>query len=282
MAQDKETKSVVMMPEIPSDLTEPSQRANYLVLHFWDNFNFRDTAFLMADHLLERSFVDFVDLLSLVPEQTVNQAIHTFLKKPEDDRALFSYILKLSERYLYEPESPICNEEILIPIMQYAIQSSLLTGNEKIRPKFLLDNILKNRIGTVANDFTYTLINGETGNLHAIKADHTLLYFNDPECDDCMMLIKKLTVSPVINQLVQSGKLKIITVYVNDDLEAWKKHAPEVLRSWLYAYDAEQKINPEGIYDIKQFPTLYLLDRDKKVILKDTSFDKLENYFKMY
>ena len=236
----------------------------------------------MTNHLFEQSFVDFIDLLSLVPDEVRDQSIQTLMKKAEEERAVITFIIQLSERYLYESDSPFCNEEALIPFMQYVIQSSHFDEFEKIRPAFLLNVVSKNRIGTVADDFTYKKMNGETGNLHGIKANYTLLYFNDPECEDCKMLIDQLRISTTIRQSIASGKLQIITVYVNDDIEAWKKHAPDVPGAWIYSYDVKQKINREEIYNIKQFPTLYLLDQDKKVLLKDTSFANLEKYIKSY
>ena len=279
-AQEPEISWLKMMPEIPTDLTEPDQRAAFLVAHFWDQFNLNDTSFLMTNHLLERCFIEYIDLLSLVPDELRDQSIQSFLKKSEDEGNLFTFIISLSEKYLYEPESPLCNDEKLIPFLQYALGSSILNESEKFRLNYLLDCISKNRIGNIANDFTYTLMNGETGNLHTIEAEYTLLYFNDPDCDDCRMLIRQLTVSPIISQYVQAGRLKIITFYVNDDLDTWKKHAREVSHSWIYAYDAEQIINAETIYNIKQFPALYLLNQYKKVILKDLTFETLEDYFR--
>ena len=279
-AQELDAAILKMLPTIPAEITEPSERATWLVTHFWDNFNFRDTAFLMTDDLLERCFVDFIDLLSWVPDTTRDQSIQSLLKKSEDERCMFSFILKISGKYLYEPESPLINEEHLIPILHHALQSPLLSDVEKISPLYLLECISKNRTGHIANDFTYTLMSGATGSLHALQADYTILYFNDPECDDCKMLTRQLTGSPIINQYIGSGKLKIITVYINDDLEAWKKHASDAPPSWIYTCDVEQKINEGLIYDIKRFPTLYLLDQDKRVILKDISFQTLEEYIK--
>ena len=278
-AQEADHTLLRMMPEIPGEITVPAQRAEYLALHFWDKFDFRDTSFLMKDYLLERCFVDYIDILSIVDDDTKEKSIRMLMKKAEGEKTVFSFILKLSEQYLYEPASPVYDEEKLIPFLQYALQSTLLDDTEKIRPIFLVENISKNMKGSVAGDFTYTLINGETGNLHSINAEYTLLYFNDPDCEDCMMLIKQLIVSPVINDQVKQGKLKILMTYVNDDIEAWEKHASDVLNSWIYSRDAEQKINIDDIYNIKQFPTIYLLDKDKKVLLKDTTFEKLEDYF---
>ena len=278
-AQEPDRALLKMMPEIPAEITEPMQRAEYLTLHFWDNFDFRDTSFLMKENLLERCFVDYVDLLSIVSGDTMEKSVNILMKKSENEKSIFSFLLKLSEQYLYESESPVYDEEKLIPFLQYALQSPLLDDTEKIRPVFLLENISKNRLGCVAGDFMYTLMNGETGNLHSINAEYTILYFNDPECEDCIMLIKQLTASTIVNDMIKQGKLKILTVYVNDDIEAWEKHASEVLNSWIYSRDTQQKIIIESIYNIKQFPTMYLLDKEKKVLLKDTTFEKLEDYF---
>jgi hypothetical protein len=279
-AQESNQALLQMMPDIPEDITEPVKRAEYLTLHFWDKFDFHDSLSMMKDNFLERCFVDYVDLLSIVPGETMEKSINILMKKSEEEKSIFSLLLKLSEQYLYEQDSPVFDELKLIPFMKYAIQSPLLEDIDKIRPKFLLDNISKNMPGTIANDFTYALTNGETGNLHFIDAEYALLYFNDPECEDCAMLIKQLIASHVINDMIKHGKLKIITVYVNDDIETWEKHESEVPDSWIYSRDAEQKIIIEGIYNIKQFPTIYLLGKEKVILLKETTFEKLEDYFK--
>jgi len=268
------------MPDIPVEITEPALRAEYLTMHFWDKFDFNDASFFLNNDLPERCFVDFVDLLSIVPVEIMEKSIDVLLKKSEASKQVFSFIMKLSERYLYESESPVFDEEKLIPFMLYALQSSFLDDTEKIRPRFLLENISVNRTGTVANDIDFILINGEKGNLHSVNTEFTLLYFNDPECEDCAMLTKQLIASTAANSLINTGKLKTIMVYLNDDIEAWEKHASEIPDTWIYSRDAEQKIIIDGIYNIKQFPTIYLLDKDKKVILKDTTFDNIESYFK--
>ncbi|MDR2773689.1 MAG: DUF5106 domain-containing protein [Tannerella sp.] len=268
-----------MMPDIPEEIIEPSQRASYLIMHYWDKYDFGDTSFLMTDKLLERSFVDYADLLSIVSGDTMDKSVRSFMKKTESRREIFLFISKLSEQYLYNPDSPVYDEEKLIPFLQQELKSPVLSDAEKIRPQFLLESIMKNRIGQTANDFTYTLTDDKTGTLHALEADYILLYFNDPECEDCLLLTRRLIVSPIINDFIKQGKLKILTVYTNDDVEAWKKHASAVLNSWIYSRDAEQLINMEGIYNIKRFPTIYLLDKDKKVLLKDTTFEMLEDYF---
>ena len=278
-AQQPDPAILKMMPEIPADLTTPSQRAEYLVLHFWDKFDFKDTPLLMKEDLLERCFVDYLEVLSLVSSSSVEKSIERLLKKAEVEKKNYLFLAELGEKYLSKPTSPMFDEEKFIPLLQCLLKSPVLNDTEKIRPKYLLESAMTNRVGHVANDFTYTLINNKTGSLHAIRAKYTLLYFNDPECEDCHKLTKQLIASPVITNLISRQMLQVITVYVNDDIEVWKKHASDMADTWIYSYDAEQKINMERLYHLNQFPTLYLLEKDKKVLLKDTTFEKLEHYF---
>ncbi|MDR2384487.1 MAG: DUF5106 domain-containing protein [Tannerella sp.] len=269
-----------LMPKIPSTLTETSQRADYLALHYWDNFDFLDFVKLKKDELLERGFADFIDLLSITSKETMELAINILMKKAEIDPDLIITLATLSEKYLYEPNSPLGDEEKFIPFMRYMINSRKVVEENKIRPRFMLEYVLKNRLGEVANNFTYKLINDDTGTLHSIEADYTLLFFKNPTCEECNKLAKKLIFSPIVNDLVKDGKLKILTVYLLDDVDEWRNHASSVLHSWIYARDAEGKINLEGIYNIKRYPTVYLLDKDKKVVLKDTNFERIEKFLK--
>jgi hypothetical protein len=268
-----------LMPEIPSTLTEPHQRAQYLASHFWDKINLKDIDFLEKDDLLERMFVDYAEVLSLLSGEDCTKSIEHLLALSEATPA-FLPIINLSEKYLYMPDSHVADEEKFIPFMQYALKSKVLEDVEKIRPQFLLENAMKNRLGTVAGDFTYTLPNDETGSLHGITTDYTLLFFKDPECEDCAALTKRLIFSILINENISQGKLKIIAVYTGEDLEVWKHHSSDVLNSWIYARDAGQRINAERLYDVKHYPTLYLLAGDKKVLLKDTTIEKIEDYLK--
>ncbi len=50
--------------------------------------------------------------------------------------------------------------------------------------------------------------------------------------------------------------------------------------SWINSYDSTVSLKNDEIYDLKAMPALYLLDKDKKVILKDVTFNQVENYLK--
>jgi len=279
-AQDTEREAALkMLPSIPDELKDVSERAAYLAMHYWDKYDFRDTALMMRDNLLERGFADYCDVLSLTSDDIVSASIDSLMKKAENERFIFRLFSELSEKYLYEPASPVYDEKKFVHFLEYMTKTAFLDDIEKIRPAYLLESLSKNNTGDIAEDFVYTLADDRQGSLHEVEAAFTLLYFSDPGCEDCQMLTRQLIVSPIVNSMIKSGRLKILSVYTHDDLDLWKEYAAKVLHSWIYARDAEQVIESENLYNIRKFPTLYLLDKDKRVIIKDASFGQVEDYF---
>jgi len=127
-----------------------------------------------------------------------------------------------------------------------------------------------------ANDFTYILASGEQQTLYAIQAEMVLLYFYDPTCEDCHLLMSQLEASDIVNSLIDEKKLTVLAVYPDDDMETWNEYAGHIPPQWINGYDKGVKIHTEGIFLIKSFPTLYLLDKDKMIRMKEMTFEELE------
>ena len=128
-----------------------------------------------------------------------------------------------------------------------------------------------------ANDFTYTLASGKQETLYALRSEMLLLYFYNPDCDDCHALMKQLAESNTVNRLIDGKKLIVLAVYPDDDMETWNEYAGHVPQKWINGYDKGVKIHSEGIFIINQYPTLYLLDMDKKIRMKEMTFKELES-----
>lgn len=183
---------------------------------------------------------------------------------------------EIAGKYLYDPNSPARNEEFYIPVLESMVASPSLDETEKIRPMDRLQLAQKNRPGTKALDFTYTLASGQQGTLHNLSAGHTILFINNPGCHACAEAIAGMKRSLIINQWLKENKLKILAFYTDTDLDEWQKHRPDFPGTWLNAYDKEQIVSGRNLYDLKAIPTLYLLDGDKTVILKDAPLESIE------
>nr|WP_297907953.1 DUF5106 domain-containing protein [uncultured Parabacteroides sp.] len=266
------------MISIPTSITDPKERAEYLVKHYWDKFDFKDTTYIHEPQVTEQALSNYIDLMNYVSSETMSSSIKAMMKKAEQDKTMFQYFSDMMEKYLYDPDSPLRNEEMYIAVLEYLTESSSLSDVEKIRPTLLLKLVLKNRIGTPAADFTYTLANGQSRNLYSIKADYLLLFFYNPDCHACQETTRQMESSFLINDLLENNKLTILAIYPDEDLDAWKEHIPAIPQSWINSYDKNVSLKNDEIYDLNTVPTLYLLNKEKIVLLKDATIQHIEKY----
>jgi len=273
-----QAKRTFQMANIPSMITDPDQRAAYLAQHYWDNFNFADTIYVHEADVTEQAMSNYIDVLKRVQPDMASSSIKAMLAKAEVDSTMFAYMAGLYDKYLYDPNSPMRDESLYISVLQVITASAKVSEVDKIRPQHLLDLALKNQVGRPATDFIYTLPDGSTGRLHSIKADMLLLFFYNPDCHNCQQITRQLDDSEVVNRLMQSKQLKILAVYPDEDIEAWRKHVSLMPVSWINSYDKSLDLKNKEVYDLKAIPTLYLLDKEKKVVLKDATFAQVEAY----
>lgn len=266
------------LPAIPRTLSTPEQRADYLIRHYWNNVNFADTNYAHRPDITEQAWVDYIDLLTLMPPRTADEALKSLFAQAEKEKVCYLYLMELADKYLYDAGSPMRNEERYIAVLDALIASPILNETEKICPQAQRELAEKNRPGTTATDFTYTLKSGRQGTLHALKAPFTLLFIHNPECSACIKVLEVLKQSPHIGRMVVEKKLKIVSFYPDKEPDKWERHLADYPKEWINGYDAGQAVKTQGIYDLRIIPTLYLLDNDKKVLLKNASVKEVELY----
>ena len=68
--------------------------------------------------------------------------------------------------------------------------------------------------------------------------------------------------------------VQVVAVYIDNEVEAWK--SASYPPAWLSVYAPE--IDQQDLYDIKALPTLYLLNTQLRVLLKDIRLEKVINH----
>ncbi len=267
-------------PEPPAMVTDPTQRASYAVLHFWDKYFEAPSRY--SEGLTEQAFANYVTLLQLAPLGSAARAQDTLLSRAERSEAardtasrMLERILMLEEKYLYDVNSPFRNEEFYLPVLRHILAWPDIQPETRARAQHDLPLFSLNRLGEVAADFTYTLRNGRTGTLHSIQADRILMFFSNPGCENCKEIIEALSNSMAVQAQLQDGTLKVLNVYPDEDLSEWFAYMSHYPKSWINAFDAECIIRGDTIYSLRAIPSLYLLDSEKRVICKDAPLEEI-------
>jgi len=269
------------LPAIPVMLTDSADRYNYLVAHYWDNFDFNDTTLIHKPDITEQAIVNFLYIFRFVDKERAIASVIATLKRAETEilGIMYEYFLEMLEKFLYMPNSVVRNEELYIPVAEYIVNNDNSDVAKKERAKYLLGLMMKNRLGYIATDFRYTLKSGESGTLHKLQAPYTLLVFYDPDCDGCANSIRFMKSAPAILDGLKSKNLQILAFYPDNDYEVWKRHLADIPPDWINSYDKERKVKESEMYDLKGLPAIYLLDENKKVILKNVIAPEVESYF---
>lgn len=281
--QQQEEKRSTIAPTfqkvtVPPLITDPLESGDYMVAHYWDKFDFTDRAYLDHPAVLEQALVDYIDAMRLSTPEKVKLSIKNTMHKAEADSAMHARFFELFDKYLYDPNSPMRHEEYFIPVLESMITSSVTDEIQKIRPQHLLTIALRNRVGHPATDFTYTLPDGTKRKMVDLKTEYLLIYFYNPDCSACKELARDITNIPIYNELMKNNRLKVLAVYTDEDVEKWKSNLSSYPKDWIQSYDESLTLKEDEIYDLKAIPSVYLLDKDKNVILKDASYHQLEYY----
>ena len=122
----RDTITTFILPAIPTMMTAPEQRADFLVKHYWDHVNFADTNYIHHPEITEQAWADYCDILNHVPLETAQEAMRKTIERTNADKKVFTYITDLADKYLYDPNSPMRNEEFYIPVLDAMLTSPLL------------------------------------------------------------------------------------------------------------------------------------------------------------
>jgi peroxiredoxin len=156
------------------------------------------------------------------------------------------------------------------------LEQSYIPDWKKTTIKEQIKIILKNKIGTKAADILLKDPTNQSHLLSTSKAEFTLLYFYDPDCHSCAKA------TPMVKQWVEMQKnIMVWGIYIEQDKENWQKYL-ETNQSpinWINLWDEKGKSNLREKYWIDGIPAMYLLDKNKKVILKNANFNQLKAFF---
>ncbi len=267
------------MIDVPAMITDPGERSKYIVDHFWKMMNFQDTSYLQNIQNLNVHFSAYVDnLVSAAPDAAINSVYKLVDSALNGNPKITSRFREMFEAAFYSPNSIYRNEELYIIILEKYLKSGKYSESERVQMQYQLDLAYRNRVGTKAIDFKFVLEDGSMKSLYGVNSAYTILLFFDPDCPTCKSVMEEMSASPTLSQM--SSSLRVITMYAGVDYERWMQEVKHLNKKWINGCDKEMKLSEGPLYDLRPTPAIYLLDKNKVVLLKDAPFKAIENYLK--
>lgn len=260
------------LPVVPPTLTKPADRAIYIIDHFWDGLDFSDTVVSRDTRLIEQSFADYTSLFPVVNDSTarLQSAVDRLVRASEDDSIAAAGLRDIAEIYLYDVVSPMHNDDYYRFYLNSFINSDGLDDGMRLRYEYQLEEINRNRVGETAADFGLVAKDGsETTLSHEVAGvPLTVLMFYNPFCSECHDISSAMADDPAVAKAVAAGRLQLIAVIADG---AWSDNASAVpLDGPIREFAAKDNcVEDEQLYSIRLIPTLYILDSEMKVVMRD-------------
>ncbi|MDE5812734.1 MAG: DUF5106 domain-containing protein [Muribaculaceae bacterium] len=238
------------------------------IVAYCERIDYSDTASLHDKDKMDAIMADLVKLMMRSDTTDTKKALAIFLKGLNGDGMALREAAEKADLYLNSPNSPAKNETLYLIFLRSMLDAPDLPEDVAARIEDRIRRVCLNRPGTKAKDFRFIDRDGREGSLHSIDTQQTLLVFYDPECPHCPEILERIAKNKKVNAAIEEGILMVVAVYAEGKRNVWEKTKRDLPENWTVAYDLTGVLDEE-LYDLPAMPYVFLLDKHKKVLIKD-------------
>ena len=254
-------------PQAPENLTTLSQRANYVVEHFWDKCNLK-SAFSSRDKMT-KAFRDYITYMQFAAKDTTISSINNLIKTVQKTPKNMLTLGEIAEETLYGDSAMFWSDELYLYFANAVINTKKLSKAEKARYKHHSTVLTNSMVGSKLPNFTFTTPKGEKVEFDSVNAPAIILFFNDIECADCQLAKVRLATNINLNKLIDNGVIKIVTIYPGEPSNEWKAEVESYPNNWINGANE----NIYDMFDMRTSPTIYQLDDKHTIIAKNLNVE---------
>ncbi len=287
-------KEPVYPTKVPVTRQDTINSYNEYKKHYWDGISFMDDRIIRSPFFLKKLERYYREVISPETDSIIKDIDYKLLlarSAPEMYKFLLNWLTDefITPKYMGQ-------DAVFVHLFDKYHSKGLTNWlNEKqmeaiSRRAYML---MANLIGEKAAELNMLNTEDKPTSLYSLDADYTVISFWDPNCGHCKEEIPRL--DSIYKASWQKHNVKIFAVLTPDSKQNVK---PEWLKfikdnnigGWTHVYrtkemddadHAAQKPGYRQLYDITSTPTLYLLDKDKRIIAKKLTLLQLNDLLEM-
>lgn len=283
----KDPKSTGKIPVTHNDSLE---NYYYYKAHYWDGISFMDERVIRTPFFLPKLEKYYREIIVPAPDSIIREAdYHLLLARtcPEMYKFLLNW---LTDEY-FNPKY-MGQDAILVHLFEKYHSKGLSPWlNEKqqeaIKRRAYMQML--NLIGAQGANLNMLDTSDKPMPLYDVSADYTVICFWDPTCGHCKEEVPRL--DSIYQASWKKHNVKIYGVLTENVKTEWTKYIREHnLNDWINVYqtkemekadEAAQRPGFRQSYDVTVTPTLYLLDKEKRIIGKKLSWQQLDEFLQV-
>ena len=285
-------------PVLTGKLKEPANKAdsleayNFYKQHFWDGVYFWDGRLAYTTLFEEKLDKYYEQLVVPQPDSIIKEMDWMLGAASIDGERTRFLLLKFVNRYLNQKY--MWEDAIFVHLFEKYFAQKLYSWLTEKGLKTITDraySLMANIMGNPASDIELPDTAGKATSLYELKADYSIVVFWDPTCGHCKEVLPKLDSFYRAKWKAAGLKLFAIAKETDGSKKDWLGFINEQhLQDWTHVYysKAEDSARIDAgipgysqLYDVLTFPTLYLLDKDKRIVAKKLTYQQIDEVWKL-
>ncbi len=243
---------------------------NFLKKHFFDLISFKDPRLINSQIYTQKileymSFYHNPSLSQSEQEDRFIQAVDQIMERALFNEEVFDFILG----FLVDGFDRFKMEKVLVHLAAEYVEKGCETDSKKIMEQ-RLDAYKRMAPGNKVNDIVLPDMYGATIRLYELTSDYVLIIFWSSRCPHCIRLLPDIK-EWYINE--RHLNLEVFTVSIDTSRFDWEENLLMNDYPWINVSNLqgwEGKATSD--YNIYASPTMFLVDRNRKIIAKPTTF----------
>jgi peroxiredoxin len=252
-------------------------RTNYILEHFFDDWNFKDKRFVYNPFMGEalKYYLNTIypkeNDYDKNPAERLTKAVNIIMSRAYQDSTVEDYTVNYLIDYFLR-RGP---GEIILFLYDNYLEACTLELNEKTLER--IKELYNLKLGHKAPDFSLPNEYGTKISLSSVTGKGTvLLMFWASWCTHCKTEVPKFY--EVYNQYKNKG-FQVIAVSLDDDKSQWLSFISFNKLGWINVSDLKKfQSEVSRLYFIYNTPTTFLLDKDGNIISKNLRPQELKEH----
>ena len=272
-------------PEVPTAPKAANGRPdsiwvfNYFKNHFWDDFDFADERFVRTP-LLQRKIERYIKELTVqTSDSLIKEADYLVGKAIAGKNSEVKYYTIYYITSQYEQPKVMGTDGVFVHMFEKYYATGIMTVSDSSTLKSIGERVATLKPNLVGKILAAPVMSDTLRrpiNFQNIKADYTIVFFYSPTCGHCREGAPKL--KKFIDTYKGKG-VEVVAIAIDQSPEEWKKFIKEFkLGNAINGYDFSQRTDYRHKFDVWTTPTVYMLDRDKRIIARKLPPEQLEDF----
>ena len=269
----------VDVPDKPAG-ADTNWEYRYYVNHYWDNTDLSDDGLLMSPLFFPKLKRYYESVIPLSVDSTIKYT--DLLVGKITSKEQFKYVVWYVT-HKYERSQYIGQDAVFVHMVETYYEQGRCDWVDETQLEAMverahkLDPIL---IGRRAPQLWMMDTNRTLHSNYEFPKQFTIMWFWDVDCSHCKAATPKL--ADIYHRLKDSLDIEVMGICMSADTLAWRKYIRTHDMPWVNVGGYVANIDFVDVYDVHSTPYMYVLNREKQIIVKKLPIEELETFLRRY